>query len=159
MASGAFINRSVFTPTAFPALPPHMQTEALLLAVEFGIKPDVVAASVELPVSAIRSIMRARHAFQLPTAAMAEKEPAPVRPSNRHRIAVLFRAMGADARAVRISVTSIMSDLDIANASVTRALRRMLADGWIVRTEASSPVEAAAYRLTESGLAAAAEVP
>lgn len=157
MASGAFINRAIFTPTAFSALPPHMQTEAALLAAEFGIAPGVVAASVDLSAGAMRSILRARHAYRLPVAAAAEKEKTSIRPSNRLRIAVLLRGLGADERPVRLPVSRIMAELDIAHVSATRALRQMLADGWIVRTEASSPVEAAAYRLTESGMSAAAE--
>lgn len=157
MASGAFINRAIFTPTQFPAMAAHMQTEALLLANEMGLQPDVVAASIELPPSAVRAIMRARHAYQLPAAAAAEKEIAVCRPSNRHRIAAMLLNMGATERAVRLSVTAVMSSLDIGNASATRALRQMLADKWIIRSEPSSPIEAAAYVLTEIGAVAAGE--
>lgn len=61
VTTGAFFNSSVFTPQAFNAMPPHMQTEALLLAVEFGMAPDVLAASIDLPTGATRAIMRSRH--------------------------------------------------------------------------------------------------
>lgn len=157
MVSGSFINRSVFTPTVFPALAPHEQTEALLLAAEFGMDASVLAAAVCMKTNDIRAIMRAKHAYRLPDAAAAEREVYVAKPSNRHRIAALLFSLGALEKPVHLSATTAMSKLDIAHVSASRALRQMLTDRWIIMARPSTPTTAAAYLLTEIGAVSAGE--
>lgn len=155
MKSGLFINRAVFTPTAFPAMPAHMQTEAVLLAVECGNSLDVIAASVNVPQAKIVEISRARHAYALTRVAEAEpSEPAaasPHRNALRDRVLRWLRRNVDTDGAIHLSCSDVADALCVRAASVGRSIRELVAAGLIVCTRPGSSNREAEYRLTEQG--------
>lgn len=156
MTSGTFINFDVFTPQNFRGMPPHMQSEALRLAVEFGMKLDVVSASIDLPVQAAHAILQAQHRHALssqPAEPGDDDLPESIGQTNRMKIIRILRRM-MDGDGIAWTSTSDIGDMiGMRPASVARAMRDLAISGHVVCLASGGPARSAQYKLTAAGLA------
>lgn len=154
VTTGAFFNSSVFTPQAFNAMPPHMQTEALLLAVEFGMAPDVLAASIDLSTGATRAIMRSRHGHAVHSSSDAAGDddmPAKTGLTNRLKILKIMRRLTGTDGIAHTSMPDISELIAMRPASVSRAVRDLITSGHLVCLSPGRPKKLAQYQVTAQG--------
>ena len=155
MKSGVFIDRSVFTPSRFQKLAPHLQTEAVLLAVECGNPINVIAAAVDMSSRRVSEIARTRHCYALARAAEAEplnEEPRQIAPSPlRDRVLCWLRRQAVEDGSMAISTGDIADALCVRNASVARSIRELVAGGFLMCISPGQSWKAARYQITQRG--------
>ncbi|WP_313194621.1 hypothetical protein [Shinella zoogloeoides] len=155
MNSGVFIDRSVFTPNRFQKLAPHLQTEAVLLAVECGNPVNVIAASVDMSSRRMSEIARTRHCYALARAAEADAVSEELRhiarsPLRDRVLCWIQRQAGKDG-SIAISTGDIADALCVRNVSVARSIRELVAAGALICISPGRARKAAQYEVTERG--------
>lgn len=153
MGQRSFSDGPALTPSSFASMPPHMQTEACLLAREAGFKLGSIAASVDEPELRIKTIMETRHRhnpFGIERAAtVADVREAAPKDSVRSAVLHHLAAMGTGV--IEVTQETIAFDLDIGLSSVSRAIRHLTGSDMIRCVRAGKPGQVARFQVTRLG--------
>ncbi len=154
---------------SFSAMPPHMQTELVLLAMERGSSVMLLASKLGLHHFDVVQIARARHLYNLPSIGVSpfDDKPAAVRQDekradkididglviSRSQASVLRWIAGGKNGQVSALRANMAEAVKLPIKSLDSALLRLLDDGLIARLRVASKAKPALWAVTKAGLA------
>ena len=152
----------------FSVMPPHMQTELVLLAIERGSSVRSLASALHMHDFDVLQLARAQHLHNLPAVGVSvyDETPAPPRPQDkrtdrieidgmilsRSQISVLRWIAGGKNGKVSALRANMAEAVDLSVKSLDAALVRLLDTGLISRLRIASKSKPALWSVTAAGM-------